>query len=208
MISVNLLPVEERVKESQLSLTPRFKILLPVVLGAAILLPLAGISVMQRAKIQGLKEDIARAQVEKTRLSREIQAVEGLVQRQAELRQRLRTLRDLVRQRATMVQVVDELARQIPPNLWLTKFSTQSPGSYRLEGSTFSNLVVADLMGRLERSDLFYDVDLSETKRNLIGSEPVIEFAIIFKSGSEPEALGEMGLNAALESGGKGPGGS
>jgi type IV pilus assembly protein PilN len=208
VISVNLLPVEERVKESQLSVAPRFKILLPVILGAAILLPLAGISVMQRAKIQGLKEDIARAQVEKARLSREIQAVEDLVQRQAELRQRLRTLRDLVRQRATMVQVVDELARQIPPNLWLTEFSTQSPGSYSLEGSTFSNLVVADLMGRLERSDLFYDVDLSETKRNLIGSEPVIEFAITFKSGSEPEALGEMGLNAALESGGKGPGGS
>lgn len=208
MISVNLLPVEERVQESQFSLTPRLKILLPVILGAAILLPLGGISVMQRAKIQGLKEDIARAEVEKTKLTREIRAVDNLVQRQGELRQRLRTLRDLVRQRAAMVQTVDELARQVPPNLWLTKFTAQSPGSFKLEGSTFSNLVVADLMGRLERSDLFYGVDLTETKRNLVGSEPVIEFAITFKSGSEPEALGEMGLNAALESSGKGPGGS
>ena len=209
MISVNLLPVEERVRESQFTVTPRFKVMLPIILGAAILIPLAGISVMQGAKIHTLNEDIGRAELEKVRLSKEIQAVEDLVRRQGEIRQRLRTLRDLVRKRSTTVQVVDELSRQIPANLWLTEFTTRAPGSYEMEGATFSNLVVADLMGRLENSDLFYGVDLTETKRKLIGSEPVIEFAISFKSGSRPEDLGEMGLNAALYSGGgKGPGGS
>jgi type IV pilus assembly protein PilN len=208
VISVNLLPIEERPKESGFSAPPRLKVLLPFLLVAAVAFPLAGVFVVQQAKVQGLREDISQAEAERARLAPQIKAVEELTQRQAELRQRLRTLRDLVRRRGTAVQVVDELARQVPANLWLTKFEARAPGSYELEGSTFSNLVVAELMGRLEGSDLFYGVDLTETKRALIGSEPVIDFAITFKSGSTPQSLGEMELNAQLRNNGTEPGGS
>lgn len=201
MISVNLLPQEERVKERSINLTPRLQVLLPFAVAIAVAVPVAGAFVFQQTKIQALKEDIAKAEVEKARLAPQIRAVEDLTQRQNKLRQRLRTLRDLARHRSTAVQIVDELARQIPANLWLTRFETQAPGSFELEGTTFSNLVVADLMGRIENSDLFYAVDLTETRRSLLGAEPVINFAITFKSGSKPESLGEMDLNAELRRG-------
>ncbi|MBU1702109.1 MAG: PilN domain-containing protein [Candidatus Eisenbacteria bacterium] len=186
MISVNLLPEEERILEGRFGGAPRWGVVLPIVLSCAILLPLGGMVLMQRTKIANLKEDIARTQVEKARLAPQVQLVQDLVSRQRELRDRLRVLRDLGRNRTEMVRVVDELARHIPENLWLTKFSLNPGGGYRLEGTTFSNLLVADLMGRLESSDLFYKVDLVESKRDLLGEEPIIKFAILFTLTDKP----------------------
>ncbi|MBD3333928.1 MAG: hypothetical protein GF355_00245 [Candidatus Eisenbacteria bacterium] len=193
MISVNLLPVEERIPESRLGGAPRWSVLLPVILICAILIPLGGLLLMQRTKISSLREDIARTEVQKARLEPEVRAVERLVQRQRELRERLTALRNLGRNRTEMVQVVDELGRQIPANLWLTRFTTGAAGGYRLEGTSFSNLLVADLMGKLEASDLFYQVDLVETRRSLIGAEPVLDFAITFRNGRQPELTAEAG---------------
>jgi type IV pilus assembly protein PilN len=193
VISVNLLPEEERILEGRFGGAPRWGVVLPIVLCCAILLPLGGMVLMQKAKIANLKEDIARAQVEKARLAPQIALVNDLVAKQRELRDRLRVLRDLGRNRTEMVRVVDELARHIPENLWLTRFIASPGGGYRLEGTTFSNLLVADLMGRLENSDLFYRVDLAESKRDLIGAEAVIDFAIIFTPNHKPEMNSEGG---------------
>jgi len=186
VISVNLLPQEERVPESRLVTAPRWKVLLPFIVGAAVLFPLGGVFLMQQARIQSLKEDISRAEVEKARLAPQVKAVQELASRQAEMRDRLRALRTLGRDRSRMVEIIDEVGLHVPENLWLTELTSTGPASFSLKGATFSNLLVADLMGRLETSDLFFGVDLAETKRDLIGAEPVIRFAITFGSGPDP----------------------
>ena len=191
MISVNLLPEEERIPEGTLVASPRWGLILGIVLAVALVIPLGGLFLMQRVRIAGLKEDIARAEVEKTRLAPQVKMVQDLVARQRELQDRLGVLQGLAKERTRVVEMVDELARRIPANLWLTQLTTEEPYRYRLEGVTFSNLLVAELMGRLENSDLFYDVDLAETHRDVIGQEPVLRFAIVFRAGARGEALPE-----------------
>jgi type IV pilus assembly protein PilN len=191
VISVNLLPEEERVPEGGIISSPRWTLILGVALAAALVIPLGGLLLMQQVRISSLREDIARAEVEKSRLAPQVKMVQELVARQRELRQRIGVLQSLAKDRTRMVEMVDELARRIPANLWLTRLVTEQPGSFRLEGVTFSNLLVAELMGRLEASDLFYDVDLAESRRDLIGQESVLRFAIVFKAGVSGEALPE-----------------
>ena len=54
----------------------------------------------------------------------------------------------------------------------------QGPGRVSLTGVTFSNLIVADFMMRMERSPMFADVDLTTTYRGEIDERNVVEFSI------------------------------
>jgi hypothetical protein len=46
------------------------------------------------------------------------------------------------------------------------------------EGVTFSNLIVADFMTRLDRSPYFAEVDLSVAERGMIDERPVTQFTM------------------------------
>ena len=49
------------------------------------------------------------------------------------------------------MKLVDELSRCVPEHLWLTSYEEQG-NKVQIEGVTFSNLLVADFMTRLEAS--------------------------------------------------------
>lgn len=177
MISVNLLPKEERSEERQLVAAPRKQFLLPLALIIAVIVPIAGLYLMQITKIQGLKSDIEVAQAESMRLKPQIEKINQLMVKREELNLRLNLVRDLNRARTLPVQLMDELSMQVPEHLWMTNME-HFGSAMTLEGVTFSNLVVADLMSRLERTDLYRDVDLTVAERIAIGGEEVIIFTL------------------------------
>ena len=51
----------------------------------------------------------------------------------------------------------------------------------KIEGVTFSNLLVADLMSRLEASPLYGNVDLVVAERGQIDQRNVVKFTITAK---------------------------
>jgi Tfp pilus assembly protein PilN len=182
VIRVNLLPLEERVAQTHPSLQmPTRGFWLPLIISIAILVPLAGISVMQRFKIASLKSDIVQAQIETRQLQPQIDKVRALEKERADVNQRLLSVTDLARDRYLPVQMLDELAAHTPENLWFTKLSNKTSGELAVEGMTFSNILVADLMTRMEEADIFDRVALTVSERKMIGDNKVVSFTLTSK---------------------------
>ncbi|MFH1143098.1 MAG: PilN domain-containing protein [Candidatus Eisenbacteria bacterium] len=178
MISVNLLPLEERVIEHDLGAAPRVKFLLPLAIAVALIVPAAGFYWQQENHLQTLRRDIQVAEQEQLSLQPRIQMLEGLKVKQADLERRLNLVRDLNRSRTFPVRAMDELCLQIPQHLWLTKMRQGEDKRLLLEGLTFSNLVVAELMRRLEETAVYDNVDLTITERKQSGEDRVIHFTV------------------------------
>lgn len=182
MIRVNLLPVEERVDRTHPALQiPRRGFWLSLALGAAILLPVIGIGVMQQVKLANLRDDLAQAEADALALRPQIERIQALTKERQDLNQRLITVQGLARDRYLPVQVMDELATQTPDDLWFTKFDQKSTGELEVEGMTFSNILVAELMSRMEEADIFRDVSLTISERAKIGEGKVVRFALVSK---------------------------
>jgi Tfp pilus assembly protein PilN len=85
----------------------------------------------------------------------------------------------LDKQRLTRVKLVDEVSKCVPEHLWLSQFE-EVPGANRVqvEGVTFSNLIVADFMSRLEASPLYEGVDLVIAEKGTIDQRNVVKFKV------------------------------
>ncbi|MCK4415358.1 MAG: PilN domain-containing protein [Candidatus Eisenbacteria sp.] len=177
MISVNLLPQEERVVERDLAARPRARVLLPILMGVALLIPPAVLHWRQESRIQSLTRAIEIAQQEQLGLQPRLVLIDDLKAKTADLEQRLDLVRSLNRERTFPVRLMDELCAQMPPHVWLTQMKQNGAGLY-LEGMTFSNLVIADLMSRLEETDVYKDVDLAIAERKNVGEDRVVHFTL------------------------------
>lgn len=202
MIRINLLPQEERAQRRKLVL-PGMTTVFPLVATLLFVGAIVAVTAMERARISGLKRDIARAEEEARRLKPQIDKVNQLTQRREELNTRLQVIQDLDRGRFQSVRLMDEVARDLPGYLWLTTLKDQSGQKMTLEGVTFSNLVVADLMMRLDRSDLFQNIDLVVTQKGAIQSRPVTKFTVTAEivpgAGTVPPAGGAVASLLELE---------
>ncbi len=184
MIQVNLLPKEERLPEPALSVqVPRARVWVTALVAGAVLLPLGGLYVMQRTKITSLKADIQAAELETRKLKPQIDRINQLMAEREQLNMRLSVIQELSRQRFLAVEMLDDLAAQVPDYLWLTKVADEGPGQITVEGMTFTNLMVAELMSRMEESRLFENVALTVAeKAKLKGDDaaekPVYKFTL------------------------------
>lgn len=184
MIQVNLLPKEDRLPEPALSYqTPRKSVWVTSLVAGAILVPVAGLHTMQLSKIRSLGADIRVAEVEAQRLKPQIERINKLVAEREQLNLRLSIIQELSRQRFLAVETLDDLAQQVPDYLWLTKVSESGPNQLSIEGMTFTNLMVAELMSRMEDSKLFGGIALSVAERTKISGKsqsekPVYKFVL------------------------------
>lgn len=182
MIQVNLLPEEERVAEPRFSFQmPRTRIWLPAVVLLAVLLPLGGMYAMQRARITSLREDIHQAEFELRGLKPTLDRIDRLMAEREQLNLRLSIIQGLCHERYTAVETVDHLSDDIPDYLWLSRVAQTGPGMLTVEGLAFSNLMVAELMSRMEQSELFDGVALTVAEKADVGSpsgEPLLSFTL------------------------------
>ena len=181
MIRVNLLPTEERVPEPSVSIqVPRARIWITALVALAVLAPIAGVYLMQRVKIASLRADIQAAEVEHRRLKPQIDRIDQLMAQREQLNQRLGVIQMLTRERFGSVALMDELSGLIPSYLWFTKIDEVRKGQVELVGHTFSNLMVAELMRRMETSDMFGDVSIisSEKAPGIGQGQSVLKFTL------------------------------
>jgi len=97
-----------------------------------------------------------------------------------QLNQRLGVIQMLTRERFGSVALMDELSGLIPSYLWFTKIDEVRKGQVELVGHTFSNLMVAELMRRMETSDMFGDVSIisSEKAPGIGQGQSVLKFTL------------------------------
>ncbi len=74
--------------------------------------------------------------------------------------------------------MMNEISVQIPSNCWLTKVSEQGGTNVIIDGVTFSNYVIADIMNNLDQSGRFGDTSLKVAEEGEIGAQRVIKFSL------------------------------
>ncbi len=177
MIRINLLPPEERIARARKGrAVPWFA--WPVGVGAAVVaLAFASVTV-QSARIRALERDISKAQAETASLAPQIERIGQLAKERADMDLRMSLLKRLEGSRYVRVQMMDELSRELPDHVWVTAVRETSPGKVQVDGVTFSNLMVADFMQRLESSPLYEAVDLTVSERGTIEDRDVLKFTL------------------------------
>ncbi len=181
MIEINLLPKEYRKRSFDFSLGKAGLYVIGGAVGVVCLL--FAITFMQKAQISELDANIAKAKRRAAMLQKDIALVEGLEMVKAKITQRMAAVERLDRHRNVWVQVLEEIARDVPEFVWLVKFSQEEPPApaskdstaakasprdtvvkpARLEGYAFTLNALAAFMINIMRSDYFDDVELVST---------------------------------------------
>ncbi len=185
MIRINLLPRDERQVRRKIVL-PNLGAMVPVFALIAVAGLLVAFSIIQTMQVARLKADIAHAREEAEKLRPQIQTIQELTKKREELTRRLNVIASLDKNRLWRVKLVDELSRCVPDHLWLSNYEEIGPDQVKIEGITFSNLLVADFMSRLEASPLYGDIDLVVAEKGQIDQRNVVKFTITAKMTFQP----------------------
>ena len=178
MIRINLLPSDER--------SSRRKISLPTISGGAVLWvslgifvyagAVAGIWVLQSHKITDYETKIQALKEESERLAPQLARIRKLQAEREEVNKRLAIIAALDKDRYRRVRMMNDLAGTLPDNCWITEVSETAGSKLTIEGVTFSNFIIADLMTSLERSGRFAEVALVRAQEGEIESVRVVKF--------------------------------
>jgi type IV pilus assembly protein PilN len=190
MIRINLLPREERQARRSFTM-PKMGAVVPVLALVGVAALFGAFSVIQTLQVGRLKTDIARARADAEKLRPQIQTIQELTQKREELQRRLGVISTLDKNRLWRVKLVDELSRCVPDHLWLSAYEETGPDAVKIDGVTFSNLLVADFMSRLEASPLYGQVDLIVAEKGTIDQRNVVKFTVTAKMTFQPAAATE-----------------
>jgi Tfp pilus assembly protein PilN len=183
MIRINLMPFEERGQKTRRPQSAKKSggmgaMLLPIAIIAGVLVLIVGTIVQQQAQIHLLTSEVARVEHESQALAPQIAMVERLAHERADLDLRLSLIDQLSRGRFEQVKMLDELDRTVPEHMWLVSLVPSGGDQFSIDGVTFSNLIIADLMIRLDRSPMFSNVTLASATHGVMDERDVVQFKL------------------------------
>lgn len=173
MIRINLLPHREEKRKAR---RQQFYIFAGLVAGVAVLIVFLGYSLIggyiaaQEEKNIFLKKEIAV-------LDTQIEQIKGLKEQTQALLARKQIIEALQRDRAEVVNLLNELATQQPEGIYL-KLIKQDGLKVSLTGYTQSNARVSTLMRNLEASPWLERPNLLEIKAVEVNKRRLSEFAM------------------------------
>ena len=182
MIRINLLPLADRTSKRKITL-PTFSGGGPIAIWAVVVVALfagmiGAIATLQARSIADLEHKVAEAKKEAAELAPQLERIRKLTKEREEVNKRLMVIAALDKDRYYRVQVLNDLSEQIPRNCWLISLKEQGGSSLTMEGVTFSNYIIADLMNNLGKSDRFSTVDLNIAQEGRILETKVIQFTL------------------------------
>ena len=108
-------------------------------------------------------------------LDAKISQIRTLNEKKSELQKRTSVVEQLQRSRNVGTQVLDEIAKVIPLGIYLTKMEKQG-NSLQLLGKSESNNHLANMIRKIESSDLFDDAVLESITSNDARSKLLSDF--------------------------------
>ena len=100
-----------------------------------------------------------------TELDKQLKSLDGLKDKRAAIIERMKLIQNLQQQRPITVHLIDDLARVIPTNVYLTRF-TRTGDSFSIEGRAESPNAVAEMMRMMEASPWYRNVFMSSFLAN------------------------------------------
>lgn len=183
MIKVNLIPEEERKKVRR----PRFKkptLQIPgidLILSIIFLLGMGGaLWVINRSATNRLNEltnNIQETRKELQELQKERKIVEDIERRQNELKKWVSLVQNLNQGRSLYARLMNELNLLRPDYMWFESFE-ENGGHFRLNGKTFSNLIISNFMVKLDNSQYFTNIKLEEVNEKTQDEQSLLEFTL------------------------------
>jgi type IV pilus assembly protein PilN len=183
MIRINLLPSEERKTKRTISLpSVSGGVVVWMTVGFVVYMgALFGVFALQGRTISDYEAKIAEAKEESARLAPQLAKIRKLTQEREEVNKRLNVIASLDRDRYLRVRMMNDLSYDLPENCWFTQLTEQGGARMTVEGVTFSNYIVADLMNNMEASDRFDGVALVIAEEGQIDEHKVLKFTLSSK---------------------------
>jgi type IV pilus assembly protein PilN len=178
MIKINLLPQEDRVKKREFRL-PQMSTVYLVVAIVAFFGTIAIVGIVQKHKEKVLNDKIELAKEESRKLAPQLAKIKQITKEREEVDRRLSIITSLDRHRYYRVKLLNDVSYKMPVNCWLTGISELSPNRFDIDGITFSNYTVADMISNLEASQIFSRVDLKVAEKGHIKDREVMKFKLI-----------------------------
>ena len=171
MAHINLLPWREEAEKAKQR--EFFTTLTAIALGAfAVVFLVSQVYQMridgQNSRNQFLKNEIAI-------LDARISQIKSLNDKKSELQKRTAVVEQLQRSRNVGTQVLDEIAKVVPTGIYLIKMEKQG-SSLQLIGKSESNNHLANMIRKIESSDLFTDAVLESITANDAQSKLLSDF--------------------------------
>lgn len=197
MIRVNLLPHREERRKAQ---RQQFYALSGLVAVLAGLIWFVGFTFIN-GKIESQAEKNSFLKSEIAILDKQIEEINKLKEQTESLLQRKQVIESLQANRSETVHLFNELARQLPPGVYL-KSIKQEGQKITLVGYAQSNARVSTLMHNLDESPILERPELIEIKAAQVGKRRMSEFAmnIHFSRQSSSDVAGK----SVSKPGGKG----
>ncbi len=174
MIKINLLPREERIRRAPLNTN----LILAGVGVVVVLLAMAYGWYWLNGEVGRLQAAIRQAQAEAKRLEGVAKQVDTFRAEKKRLEEMIKVIDTLVAAQGSPVQVLDEVSKALPNEVWLTSFN-RSGKKLELSGIAFSNFNVANLMTNLSHApNLLKNVDLVVSEKTTIENQSVEKFTI------------------------------
>jgi type IV pilus assembly protein PilN len=182
MIRINLLPLSERQTKRRFSLPSISASGTMVVWSLVIVGIYAGMVVamatLQARRITELEHKVADARKEAAELAPQLERIRILTKEREEVNKRLGIIASLDKDRYFRVEILNDISQKVPANCWFTSVKEQSPTSLAIEGITFSNYIIADLMNNLGKSDRFNQIDLTIAQEGRVMDHSVVKFTL------------------------------
>jgi len=168
---INLLPWREEAEKAKQR--EYFTLLTAVALGAFAVVFLVGQFYQMRVDGQNARNQFLKNEIQI--LDAKISQIKTLNEKKADLQKRISVVEQLQRSRNVGTQVLDEIAKIVPTGVYLTKMEKQG-SNLQLLGKSESNNHLANMIRKIESSDLFDDAILESITANDAQSKLLSDF--------------------------------
>lgn len=174
MIRINLLPAREARRRVELRRQLQVAVLVVVVaLGGGVWGYMA-----QNSNLEAHQQELAGIQAEVKRLEAVIKEVQKFETRQALLDKKVGAIEDIKTNQRRPARLLDDISRSLPDQMWLISIKDTGTG-IQISGRAFDNVGIAAFMENLERTHSFGNVELVETKSELLQGRQVVAFTVV-----------------------------
>ncbi len=118
----------------------------------------------QSSRISKIQGEIRRLESEKSKYRDVIKQLEEAARKEQILKEKIKLIEKIKKTRIIAVKILDELSKNLPEQVWYTSLEYKG-NTVKLNGYSFSNELIADLISNLEKTDVFSNVNLIKSSK-------------------------------------------